>query len=529
MFQNSQFCKDNSQYLSSIRNHSRVYRASDSFSAWRVNTIDSSVNRVASDKIASDIVIGCGVIAGPPESGNNNDESSMHDTSESSIRARTSRRSKDFNTDGCHDTSSTAGIHQSIGECSEANTDGCHDTSSTTGIHHGIGAFSESVDFMVRRDYNVEDVTEMYPFIGVHHRHEHSSNNRHTPLDKSRHIAFVNSRDASGVGSTSSDDRLSLPTKGQDNSNSASNSLYHAGSQLKVYSGEFKSSASRSKILTEVSDGQAGFFIGNNDVVGGLLSDSTPVPALVARIPADKYSIDSMGVLPCRPVADYGIIDGDDEVVRNASIISDQEGIFNKSISDSRFRRSVASYPAIGSSSAHDTKHGGIIDGDDDTFRNTHMISDQKVFINESVADSIFQWLTFNDFAADIRSMGEIISNLSDLAIVISADEVEAWTQEAGEILNEKIPRVADVEELMAIDYNEVMDEFKANRESSIDNFIHSTAQPCRLKGRPPEALRQYLKGYEDLEILIDLLSHGQRSFLHENFKANGGNRVIYL
>ena len=122
--------------------------------------------------------------------------------------------------------------------------------------------------------------------------------------------------------------------------------------------------------------------------------------------------------------------------------------------------------------------------------------------------------------------MGEIISNLSDLAIVISADEVESWTQEAGEILNEKIPRVADVEELMAIDYNEVMDEFKANRESSIDNFIHSTAQPCRLKGRPPEALRQYLKGYEDLEILIDLLSHGQRSFLHENFKANGGKRI---
>jgi len=211
--QNFHFCKDNSQYLSSIRNHSRVYRASDSISAWRVNTIDNSVNRVASDKIASDIVIGCGVIAGPPESGNNNDESSMHDISESSIRARTSRTHNV--TMGGYNSSSLD--EDESRRFKDSNTDGCHDTSSTAGIHQSIGAFSESVDFMVRRDYNAEDVTEMYPFIGVCHRHEHSSSNRHTPLDKSRPHAFVNSRDASGVGSTSSDDRLSLPTKDQDN------------------------------------------------------------------------------------------------------------------------------------------------------------------------------------------------------------------------------------------------------------------------------------------------------------------------
>ena len=100
-------------------------------------------------------------------------------------------------------------------------------------------------EFMVRRDY-----------------HANNSSKRHTPLDKSRFNVFVNSRDASGgTVSTSSDDRLSLPTKGQDNSTYAFNSLYHAGSQFKVYSGESKSSVSRSEILTAVSDGQAGRFI----------------------------------------------------------------------------------------------------------------------------------------------------------------------------------------------------------------------------------------------------------------------------
>ena len=43
-----------------------------------------------------------------------------------------------------------------------------------------------------------------------------------------------------------------------------------------------------------------------------------------------------------------------------------------------------------------------------------------------SDSSSIFQWTMVNDFVTDIRSMGEIISNLSDLAIAISADEVEA-------------------------------------------------------------------------------------------------------
>ena len=42
----------------------------------------------------------------------------------------------------------------------------------------------------------------------------------------------------------------------------------------------------------------------------------------------------------------------------------------------------------------------------------------------------------------------------------------------------------------------------------------------------PPEELWQFLAGYEDLEILIDLLSHGQRSFMKESFVANGGKRI---
>ena len=77
--------------------------------------------------------------------------------------------------------------------------------------------------------------------------------------------------------------------------------------------------------------------------------------------------------------------------------------------------------------------------------------------------------------------------------------------------------------ELTHIDYAQISKDMQANSELDIDDFIQSATQPCRLKGQPPESLRQYLDGYEDLEILIDLLSHGQQSFMKQSFEANGG------
>ena len=105
--------------------------------------------------------------------------------------------------------------------------------------------------------------------------------------------------------------------------------------------------------------------------------------------------------------------------------------------------------------------------------------------------------------------MGEIVSDISDLAIAISAEEVLSWTDEALEILKEKIPRVADESELTHIDYGEIINAMNDYREFNIDDFIESASQPYRLKWMPPEELWQFLAGYEDLEILIDLLSHG--------------------
>jgi len=90
--------------------------------------------------------------------------------------------------------------------------------------------------------------------------------------------------------------------------------------------------------------------------------------------------------------------------------------------------------------------------------------------------------------------MGEIISDISDLAIVISAEEVLSWTDEAMEILKEKIPRVADESELTHIDYGEIINAMNDYREFNIDDFIQSASQPCpsRLKGMSPEELRQF-------------------------------------
>ena len=81
---------------------------------------------------------------------------------------------------------------------------------------------------------------------------------------------------------------------------------------------------------------------------------------------------------------------------------------------------------------------------------------------------------------------------------------------------------MADESELTHIDYGEIINAMNDYREFNIDDFIQSASQPCRLKGMPPEELA----GYEDLDILIDLLSHGQRSFMKESFVANGGKRI---
>jgi hypothetical protein len=67
-----------------------------------------------------------------------------------------------------------------------------------------------------------------------------------------------------------------------------------------------------------------------------------------------------------------------------------------------------------------------------------------------------FDWIDRNNMEYNIRSMGEIISGMSDLAISISADEVESWVNEAMEILHEKIPRVIETAELTHIDYDKI-------------------------------------------------------------------------
>ena len=119
-----------------------------------------------------------------------------------------------------------------------------------------------------------------------------------------------------------------------------------------------------------------------------------------ARTSTDKHKTDSMGVLSFRSAAD----------------------------------------PIARSSSTDDTKLGRRKGSSSEIDRNVCLISDHERVITNSTSDSIYQWIISNSFVADILSMGGIISNISDLAIVISAEEVLSWTNEAVEIHKEKIP-----------------------------------------------------------------------------------------
>ena len=54
----------------------------------------------------------------------------------------------------------------------------------------------------------------------------------------------------------------------------------------------------------------------------------------------------------------------------------------------------------------------------------------------------------------NIRSMGEILSNRSDLAIQIWIEDIVSWNSLAADIINENIPQPSIECDLMHIDYN---------------------------------------------------------------------------
>jgi hypothetical protein len=138
----------------------------------------------------------------------------------------------------------------------------------------------------------------------------------------------------------------------------------------------------------------------------------------------------------------------------------------------------------------------------------------------------IFDWIDKNNMEYNISSMGEILANRSDLAMQITIEDIAAWNSLAADIINENIPQPSIERDLMHIDYDEVMQNMTRVRNSSVNEFINSSTQPCRLKGRTTEDLKLFLDGYEDADSLIDLLSHGQQSIMKPSFKANGGIKI---
>jgi hypothetical protein len=45
--------------------------------------------------------------------------------------------------------------------------------------------------------------------------------------------------------------------------------------------------------------------------------------------------------------------------------------------------------------------------------------------------DKAFDWIIDNIYKSDIDSMGEILLNMSDLAIQMSADDIKSWSEQA--------------------------------------------------------------------------------------------------
>jgi hypothetical protein len=172
--------------------------------------------------------------------------------------------------------------------------------------------------------------------------------------------------------------------------------------------------------------------------VDGAVTSHPQLSTQVEVASADKDPNDSMGVLSClsatTPVHGtmvrsstgpaHGAVPrssaiGSDSSVRSAILISNNNEFITATV-----HGTVPISSAIGSDSSD---------------RNTILFSNNNELItSSSISNAILQWMSDNQCISDIRSMGEIISGMSDLAISISADKVESWVNEAVEILHEK-------------------------------------------------------------------------------------------
>jgi hypothetical protein len=89
-----------------------------------------------------------------------------------------------------------------------------------------------------------------------------------------------------------------------------------------------------------------------------------------------------------------------------------------------------------------------------------------------NITKPIFDWIDSNNMEYNIRSMGEILSNRSDLAMQISIEDIVSWNSLAADIINENIPQSSNECDLMHIDYDEVPQNMAQVRNSSVNEFI---------------------------------------------------------
>ena len=111
-----------------------------------------------------------------------------------------------------------------------------------------------------------------------------------------------------------------------------------------------------------------------------------------------------------------------------------------------------------------------------------------------------------------------------DLTLNITTEDVEEWNKQARDILQERAPLAAVDTKASSIDYEEVTRQYEDMRAIGLDSYLEFVSNVHNFRGLPETELRARFEGYSELDVMIDILRFGQRSFMKSTFVPNGGH-----
>lgn len=142
---------------------------------------------------------------------------------------------------------------------------------------------------------------------------------------------------------------------------------------------------------------------------------------------------------------------------------------------------------------------------------------------------------TSDDSMAEVlriaRLITTVLTSTNDMRGDTTIEQVDSWRKESRDQLGYDI--VYDAETLSAMGLRDFEKKHwesndKLLKSNSLKYIIQQATKPLNLKGETSSELRKSLKNVSNRTKVIDIVSNGQRKFLTDEFKPNGGKETSY-